>query len=126
MERELPNRRHDGEAFEERARIYLQEKGYVFITSNFRWGKAGEIDLVMRDGDVYVFVEVKMRRTHEYGTPEDAITESKRKTLRRIADGYVYVNNIVEIEGRFDVVAFDYADGSDGEPEIRHHVDAFR
>ncbi|MGE3802638.1 MAG: YraN family protein [Candidatus Kapaibacterium sp.] len=114
-----------GTEHEELALTFLLEKGYQLVKKNFRFGKAGEIDLVMRDGEVYVFVEVKARRSHTFGLPEEAVNEGKRKQIRRIAKGFVHVMDLKEYEARFDVVAVDYATGSEGKPEIRHHVDAF-
>ncbi len=119
------NHRSWGEEHEEFALAFLLQKGYRLVRKNFRFGKAGEIDLVMRDDEVWVFVEVKARRSHTFGLPEDAVNEAKRKQLRRIAKGFVHVMELSEYEARFDVVAVDYATGSGGEPEIRHHVNAF-
>jgi len=121
----LPNRRADGATFEELALRFLLERGYRLVKRNFRCGRTGEIDLVMRDGEIWVFIEVKGRRTHGFGLPEDAVTPSKRRQIRRVAEGFVHINNLREYQARFDVVAVDYATGIAGEPEIRHHVDAF-
>jgi len=120
------NRRSWGEEHEERALNYLLEKGYRLVKKNFRFGRQGEIDLILRDGEVWVFVEVKTRRSHVFGTPEEAVTPAKRKQLRKVAQGFAYVMGLTEYEARFDVVAIDYATGSGGRPEIRHLTDAFR
>lgn len=120
------NSRSWGAEHEEIALRYLQDKGYHLIAQNFRFGKAGEIDLVMRDRQVYVFIEVKARRSREFGTPEDAVTPVKRKQIVRIARGFVHVMKLTDYEARFDVIAIDYVTGTNGRPEIRHHVDAFR
>ncbi len=120
------NRRTFGEDHEAVALDFLLKKGYRLKRKNFRFGKAGEIDLVMRDGPVWVFVEVKARRSHRFGTPEEAVNWNKRKQIRKIALGFFHVLKISEYTARFDVVAIDYVTGVDGNPEIRHHVDAFQ
>lgn len=118
--------RSPGSEGEEQALALLLEKGYVLVRKNFRFGRSGEIDLIMKDGDVWVFVEVKTRRSRAFGTPEDAVTPAKRKQVMRIALGFFHVMELTEYEARFDVVAVDYATGTGENPEIRHHVDAFR
>lgn len=120
------NRHAQGLEYEELALAYLEELGYRLYKRNFQFGKAGEIDLVMLDGETWVFVEVKGRRSHVYGTPEDAVDLRKRQQLRRVAQGFVYVTRLTDFNARFDVVAIDYQTGHDGLPEIRHHIDAFR
>jgi putative endonuclease len=115
----------DGAYHEGIALTYLLERGYTLIKQNFRFGKLGEIDLVMRDRGVYVFVEVKARRSHGYGLPEEAVTPAKRRKIRKVAEGFVYINRLVHYEARFDVIAIDYLTGHDGRPEIRHYVNAF-
>ncbi|MCC7437666.1 MAG: YraN family protein [Armatimonadetes bacterium] len=119
------NRRADGATQEELALEYLLGLGYRLVKKNFQFGKVGEIDLVMRDGEIYVFVEVKARRSHGFGTPEDAVTMGKRRQIRKVAEGFIHINQMTDYEARFDVVAIDYVTGQDGKPEIRHHKDAF-
>jgi putative endonuclease len=125
MKSPRPNRRADGAEHEEMALGYLLRLGYRLVKRNFSFGAAGEIDLIMRDGPVYVFVEVKARRSHEFGPPEGSVTVAKRRRIRRVAEGFVHVNDITDYEARFDVVAIDYVTGVGGLPEIRHHIDAF-
>jgi putative endonuclease len=121
----MENRRRQGYVYEQIALDYLLEKGYTLISRNFQFGRTGEIDLVMRDGPVYVFVEVKARRTGTYGTPEDSVTPAKRRQIRRVAEGFVHVMKLEAYEGRFDMIAIDYVAGTQGRPEIRHYVSAF-
>lgn len=117
-----PNRHEKGDLNEEMARDFLAKKGYKIIAEKWEFGKAGEIDLICKDADVLVFVEVKSKYNHDHGTPEDAVTPQKRQQIRRIARGYLYVHKIKYAECRFDVVAVDYATGK---PELRHWVHAF-
>lgn len=100
----MPNRRARGTLGEDTAVDYLEKKGYRILQRNFRFER-GEIDIVAEDGGVLVFVEVKARRTKTYGEPEDAVTVSKRKQIRKVAEGYLFKNDIDGRECRFDVVA---------------------
>jgi len=120
------NTRAWGDSQESIAHAYLLDRGFEPFCRNFRFGRSGEIDLVMRDGDVWVFVEVKARRTHQFGPPEDAITPHKRNQLKLIARGFFHTHDIDSYDARFDVIAVDYVTGRGGEPEIRHWPDAFR
>jgi len=123
--KEPPNARTIGSEFEEIALAFLQSLGYRLISRNFHFGRAGEVDLVMADGDIYVFVEVKGRRSHTFGLPEQAVTRAKQKTMQQVARGFFYVNRIAVPVGRFDVIAVDFVTGSKGTPEIRHYPNAF-
>ena len=126
MERDAPfNKRADGARNEEIALRYLLDLGYSLVKRNFRFGRMGEIDLIMRDQGFYVFVEVKSRHSHGFGLPEEAVTPSKRRQIRKVAGGFIHINGLVQYEARFDVVAIDYVTGANGEPEIRHYVNAF-
>jgi putative endonuclease len=100
---------------------FLQKKGYRILQRNYRF-EHGEIDIVAEDGNVLVFVEVKARRSKEFGEPEDAVTPRKREKIRSTADGYLFENNIDDKECRFDVIAVDY---TGNKTEIRHLKDAF-
>lgn len=119
------NNREIGASHEEIALKYLLEKGYFLIKKNFRFGKLGEIDLVMKHKNVFVFVEVKARFSDKYGRPEEAVTTAKRKQIRRIAEGFVQIMGLDDFEGRFDVVAIDYFNTKADNPNIVHLVDAF-
>ena len=63
--------------------------------------------IIAEDGEVLCFIEVKTRYSFDYGSPLDAITPSKMKRIRRVAEGYIYVNKINDIECRFDVLLID-------------------
>lgn len=117
--------RAEGARNENIALEYLQRKGYRLVKKNFRFGRVGEIDLVMRDGPAFVFVEVKARHSHGFGLPEAAVTPAKRRQIRKVAEGFIYMLKLESYEARFDVVAIDYVTGVGGEPEIRHYINAF-
>jgi putative endonuclease len=111
----------DGKEGEEIAVRFLREKGYGIIQQNYIFGH-GEIDIIARDGDMLVFVEVKSRASDEYGPPEDAVTQRKAGLVRRTAEGYLFTRKLDEIACRFDVIAIDR---KGGRTEIRHLIDAF-
>ena len=116
------NTRAKGATAEDLAADFLTAKGMNIIKRNFHFGREGEIDIIARDGNILVFVEVKSRRTSDFGTPEDGVTFAKRKFLRRAAEGYLYVNRLTDRECRFDFVGVDYTKNP---AEVRHIVNAF-
>lgn len=93
-----------GKKGEEIARSYLEKQGYTIIISNFRT-KSGEIDLIAKDGEVLVFVEVKTRTNEQFGSPFDAVTSRKRGQISRVAMEYMVNNGGMDQPARFDVVA---------------------
>ena len=92
-----------GREGEDLAANFLQQKGYEIVDRNWRYGPK-EIDIVARDGDTMVFVEVKTRSTLAFELPQEAVTKKKMKNLVEAADAYMIQNNI-DLEGRFDIVA---------------------
>jgi putative endonuclease len=94
-----------GQAGEERAATFLESSGYRIIRRNLRL-PGGEVDVVCRDGNVIVFVEVKARWSARYGRALSAVNARKRATLRRLAADYVQIV-APNAPIRFDVVAVD-------------------
>lgn len=119
-----PNKKTIGQEGEDIAAEYLVNNGFEMITRNYRFGH-GEIDIIVKDkSDGYlVFVEVKTRQNLEFGEPEYAITKSKIKQLKKIAESYLYEKNISEIECRFDVIAIIW--NRETKPKITHYKNAF-
>ena len=76
----MDNKRSIGTAYEEKAVEYLTAKGYRIIKRNFRC-RIGEIDIIAKQNDIVVFVEVKYRRTDHMGQPLEAITFTKQKKI---------------------------------------------
>ena len=113
-----------GDEGEDLAVELLESKGYSIVKRNYRYGK-GEIDIIAKDPEEegLVFIEVKSRKSLEYGSPEEAITKNKIKQLKRIAELYLYENEIKEILCRFDVIAILMLPGQ--KPQIEHFVNAF-
>jgi putative endonuclease len=91
-----------GQRGETLARQYLERLGYTFVGSRFRT-RYGESDLIMRDGDLLVFIEVKARRGYRQGSPEEAVTPWKLKNAIRAAEGYCQLYHY-EGDWRIDVV----------------------
>ncbi len=113
----MENNQKKGNQGEKEAAEYLSSKGYQIIKTNFHFGKHGEIDIICRLNDVLVFVEVKSRKSYEYGDPLLSITPKKQKSWQRAAEGYLYVNKIQDVECRFDVITVDL---SKSPHEIEH------
>lgn len=97
-------RQHLGQKGEKIAHLFLKKQGYKIITVNFRT-KSGEIDLIARDGETLVFVEVKTRSSDQFGSPLDALTFHKCRQISKVALEYLVKNGGIDQPARFDVVA---------------------
>lgn len=86
------------------AATHLEAKGYQLIERNWRC-RWGEIDLVLRQGETLVFVEVKTRRGSDFGTPEEGITARKAQKLLQIGQQYVAERELDDVDWRIDMVA---------------------
>ncbi len=115
------HRKHFGNWGESIAARYLEEKGFTILERNYR-AERGEIDLICREGNTIVFVEVKARRSDRYGPPEESITRSKQRQLYKVAQAYIQAHPELETDFRFDVIAID---GTPQHHEIRHYPNAF-
>ncbi|GMV54122.1 MAG: YraN family protein [Chlorobi bacterium] len=113
--------RQIGKKAEEIAEEFLLNRGYALLDRNYTFKKYGEIDLVMKDGQTIVFVEVRHRRSLQYGTPEASIGYQKKQKLRRTAEGYLLTHGLRNVMCRFDVIAIDLVAGT---PVLRHLPDA--
>lgn len=93
-----------GRAYEEEARKFLRKQGYEIVESNFRCS-FGEIDIIAREKEYLVFLEVKFRSTIKKGYPEEAINSKKMYRIYRTAEYYLYSRNLSQEQScRFDVV----------------------
>ncbi|HOU41535.1 MAG TPA: YraN family protein [Promineifilum sp.] len=88
------------------AAVRLEAEGYTIVARNWRCA-AGEIDLVARDGETLVFVEVKTRRGRAYGAPEEALTPRKAEKLLQLGAQYVYEQALGDVNWRIDLVAIE-------------------
>jgi putative endonuclease len=113
-----------GKRGEDFAYDLLIQKGYEIIKRNYRYSH-GEIDLVAFDKrkNYLVFVEVKTRFSLEMGDPAYSITRKKISQLKKIAELYLYENNIKNMNCRFDVITVLLSDPE--KPIIEHYEDAF-
>jgi putative endonuclease len=99
------NRAARGRAGEDAAAALLEAHGYRIVGRNVRL-PGGEIDIIARDGDTVVFVEVKARASASYGSAVGAVDARKRATLRAVASDWLQVA-APRAHARFDVVTFD-------------------
>jgi putative endonuclease len=120
--RVLPAHLQRGSLGENAARKFLRKKGLKFLIANFRSGR-GEIDLIFRDGECLVFVEVKTRSSEGWTRPAAAVDAHKRKLLSGCALGYLRLLKNPQVKIRFDIVEVLLQD--DVVREIRHLPNTF-
>lgn len=94
-----------GQAAERHARDFLKKRNLSAVCSNYRT-RFGEIDLIMRDGDTLVFVEVRYRCSNAYGDAAESVGANKQARITRCAQEFIKVRGH-DGPARFDVVAFD-------------------
>lgn len=115
------NKQDKGKKGESLAIDFLKNRGYKIVSNNFSC-KWGEIDIVAKDGKTLCFVEVKFRKTQEFGSPLEAVDQRKMSKLIQTAKYYCLVNNIKDVPMRFDVVGILL---KDNEPQITLIKNAF-
>jgi putative endonuclease len=111
-----------GRQAEQAAARHLERAGLVVVERNVRF-RQGELDLVCREGDAWVFVEVKCRRARWDDGPGAAVEWWKRRRLVRLAQQYLKRKRLGDVRCRFDVVAVTLDD--DGAQSVRHIPAAF-
>jgi putative endonuclease len=99
-----------GKSGEDLACRELQRLGYAIVERRVR-SHGGEIDIVARDGETLVFVEVKARETAGFGSPAEAVTPWKQRRIARLAQDYVTRHEVRNRPLRFDVVAIQFDAG---------------
>ena len=100
------NKRQTGSRYESMAADYLASQGYEILCRNYQNHRRGEIDLIARDGNTLVFVEVKYRKDLTAGEPAEAVDARKQQRIRKAALSYLYENQLsMDTACRFDVVA---------------------
>ena len=112
---------------EEAAVKALKKQKYKIIERNYRC-KMGEIDIIAKDGEYTCFVEVKLRKNSDFGTPADSIDKRKQGCIIKTAQLYAVENKIYDTPMRFDAVLI-YADTQNGKlinKRIEVIKDAFR
>ena len=106
-----------GRIGEKKANEYLKKKGYTIVDLNYKT-RVGEIDIIAKDGEYTVFVEVKTRSGDGYGAPSEAVDKRKREKYFKVASEYLLRNGLNDTACRFDVIEIE-----DG--QINHLIDAF-
>jgi len=109
-----------GKQGEEFATAYLLRQGYKILDVNWRAGR-NEIDIIAKDRDFLVIVEVKSRASDTFMEPEEAVTREKQQALIRAANAYIFRKNI-QLETRFDIISIIH---NKNETRINHLKDAF-
>lgn len=99
---------------------YLKKKGYKILEVNYK-NKVGEIDIIAKDNDYLVFVEVKSRISQKFGHPFEAIDERKQQKIHAVASLYMVKYDKYGCNCRFDAISILGLEN----PEITHIVDAF-
>jgi putative endonuclease len=108
---------------ERAAERHVRRLGYKIVARRER-GRLGELDLVAVDGRTVVFIEVKTRRSHDAGRPDEAVDAEKQQRLTRLALAYLKRHDLLEYPARFDVIGVTWPDGA-RQPTIDHFLNAF-
>jgi len=100
------NRRDTGILGEKLAQDFLKKQGYRIIETNYRCPE-GEIDIIAKHKDYLVFIEVRTKKSLEFGSPEESITPAKMERLRNSAMHYQQTHHNLPLLCRIDVVAIE-------------------
>ena len=109
-----------GKNSEDLAVTYLENKGYQILERNWRSGHK-EIDIIALDGDILVIVEVKSRKSLDFGDPDIAVGVMKQRMLIYAAEAYINYHNL-DLEVRFDIISMIITPRGE---QIEHIEDAF-
>jgi putative endonuclease len=99
-----------GKTGEDLACAELERRGYAIIARRYR-RRGGEIDIVSRDGETMVFVEVKTRESRAFGMAAEAVTAFKRRRIAQLAAEYMARHRLFHCRCRFDVVSIHFESG---------------
>ena len=110
-----------GRLGEEIAARYLSSLGMEILSRHFRTGH-GEIDIICRDGNTLVFVEVKTSKSNAFGPPETWVDKQKQRKIGQVAEAYLHRHYQGDIDCRFDVVTVQFRNFK---PQINYIKDAF-
>lgn len=104
--REMGMNKHEkGNIYEEKAVKLLVDNDYSIVETNYR-GKRGEIDIICLDRTELVFVEVKYRKTNEYGEGIESVDKNKIRKIYRTAEEYIFKSDLKDYSFRFDCISF--------------------
>lgn len=124
MKSSLASTTFSGRQAEVLAKGFLEQKGWRFITINFL-GPGGEIDLIFVDqtDNQLVFVEVKARKSAQFGSATEAVTPQKLKRIQRVGLYFMQLHPKLPQSGRIDIVSITYQ--GDNQPTIEHIENIF-
>lgn len=121
MNKNMPLQRKEvGALGEKLAADYLKKRGYKIIERNFRC-REGEIDIIAKQGEYLVFVEVRTKKSSDFGTPEESITPIKSKRLVTLANIYLQNCSSLPQSWRIDVIAVELK--PDGKLSRLEHIE---
>ena len=106
-----------GQVGEKKAVTYLKKQKFKILCRNYKT-KLGEIDIIAKDNDYVVFIEVKTRSSITYGAPSEAVNKAKQHKYILVANQYLMQNKLTESPCRFDVIEIENG-------KINHIIDAF-
>jgi putative endonuclease len=123
-----PNKKREfGQLQEQIAAEYLIDKGLELLLTNFQC-RLGEIDLIMRDDDTLVFVEVRYRRSDKFGSAIESVDYRKQTRLRRCAEYFLISHGLADkLACRFDILGLSPGapDREEGKPRVEWLQNAF-
>ena len=111
-----------GKRGEDIASSFLKNKGFKIIQRNYRQ-KIGEIDIIARQDEWLVFIEVKARKSVRFGQPFEAVTQAKQAQIGRVALDYMTRNKLSDQPVRFDVISILF--NRNGDTDIAHLPNCF-
>jgi len=117
----MPTKYQAGMQAQQLAESHLTGKGYRILERNYRI-RTGEVDIIARHGNYVAFVEVKFRRSVDFGYPRESVGVVKQQRIIRTAMHYIATRNINDMDFRFDVIEV-LMQG--GKVEINHIENAF-
>jgi putative endonuclease len=116
------NRISIGQQGEARARRYFRKNGYQVLAQNYQ-RRFGEIDLIVEKDRAITFVEVRYRRSIEFGLPQETVIKRKQAKIRKVATQFLVENNIWnKVDCHFDIISIYEVEGRE---RIEHIRDAF-
>ncbi len=98
------NKRMIGAIGEDIAEKYLKKHGYKILERNFHASRLAEIDIIAREKETLVFIEVKFRSSQRFGRACEAVTPKKQHNIRLAAQAYIMLKHNFDVPVRFDVV----------------------
>ncbi len=113
-----------GDLGEDLARRWIWTRGMKVLFRQFKAKGGGEVDIVVRDGEVLVFCEVKTRTSTQFGRPADAVDREKQQLITRGANAWIQELGFLPLLFRFDILEVILSDGEI--PVINHIPNAFQ